>query len=170
MLRRGESIDGGSPADEDVALVRLLHAGEQAHQRGFARAVLAEQHVDFAGMELEGHGIERDDAGEALRDPAQRRHDPTGRGESADRCTGVSVGVIRFSSAACSAAASLGYFGGAATEVISARTLTASKVGSTLQLAVDDLLGAPPRCRLQTCSGMYLECSKRTESSASWSG
>ncbi len=66
MLRRGESIEHGFAVDDDLALVRLLHSREQSQQRGLARAVFAEQHVDLAAAEVERHLVQGDDAWKAL--------------------------------------------------------------------------------------------------------
>ena len=45
--------DTGSPCDLDGALVGLVHAGEDLHQRRLAGAVLADQAVHLAGAQLE---------------------------------------------------------------------------------------------------------------------
>ena len=42
------------PVLGDFALFRLIHAEEHAHQGRFARAVFAQQRVDFALSELQG--------------------------------------------------------------------------------------------------------------------
>ena len=48
--------------DDDAALVFAVGAAEDLHQRGLARAVLAEQHVHFAAVQREIDAVERDDA------------------------------------------------------------------------------------------------------------
>ena len=52
----------------DEALLRLIHPEEDAHQRGFPGAVFAQQSVNFAVPELQGHVIVGHDAGEPLGD------------------------------------------------------------------------------------------------------
>jgi hypothetical protein len=56
---------------ERTAAIGLVNAGEQADQRRLAGAVLAEQHVDLTGMEIEGDIVVGDNAGERLGDAAQ---------------------------------------------------------------------------------------------------
>ena len=60
------------PLSEDLALVRPVEAGEDVRERALAGAVLAEQRVHLADGRLEVDAVVRDDAGEALRDPAHR--------------------------------------------------------------------------------------------------
>ena len=61
----------GSPAISIEPLVGADGAGEDRNQSGFARAVLAEQHMNLARFEGEVHMVERNDAritlGEAAR-------------------------------------------------------------------------------------------------------
>ncbi len=45
---RGEVILTGRAADQDLAFVRLLHAGQHADQGRLAGAVLAQQNMDLA--------------------------------------------------------------------------------------------------------------------------
>ena len=52
----------------DHALFRLIQAEQHAHQGGFACAVLTQQGVDLALLELQGNVVVGDDAGESLRD------------------------------------------------------------------------------------------------------
>ena len=52
----------------DHALFRLIQAEQHAHQRGFARAVFAQQRVDLALAQLQGDIVVGYDAGEALGD------------------------------------------------------------------------------------------------------
>ena len=66
--------------DEDLAVVRPVEAREDVRERALARAVLAEQRVHLAGGGLEVDALVRDDAREALRDPAHR---DGGRGRGA---------------------------------------------------------------------------------------
>src|SRR5207248_5774081 len=58
--------------DEDLALVRPVQAGEDVGEGALAGAVLAEERVHLAGGGLEVDAVVREDAGEALRDPAHR--------------------------------------------------------------------------------------------------
>jgi hypothetical protein len=55
-------------APVDLALVRLVGAGQDLDQRGLARAVLAEQAVHLSGADVEVHTVERPDTGERLDD------------------------------------------------------------------------------------------------------
>ena len=71
----GEWIAHGLALDEDLALVRVVEAVEDAHQRRLARAVLAEQRVDLAGAQVEVDVVVREHARELLRDPAQLEDD-----------------------------------------------------------------------------------------------
>jgi len=56
--------------EKDLAGVGLLYAGEDAHERGFACAVLADQHVDGIAAYAEVDVIERSQAGILLDDVA----------------------------------------------------------------------------------------------------
>ncbi|MNN22036.1 hypothetical protein D3C81_1353790 [compost metagenome] len=55
---------------EHQRAVALVRPGDDRDQRRLARAVLAEQHVDFAGQHLEVDIVERDDTGITLADAA----------------------------------------------------------------------------------------------------
>jgi len=57
--------------EQDLALVGLDQPVEHVHQRGLARAVLAEQSADLAGLDDQVDVVVGDEAAEALRDPAQ---------------------------------------------------------------------------------------------------
>ena len=65
---------GGMAQDDRVAVVhdpatvRLVHAGEDLHQRRLAGSVLADQAHDLARPDGEAHRLQRVDAGEALVD------------------------------------------------------------------------------------------------------
>ena len=50
----------------DLARVRLIDARQDFYQRGLARAVLAEQRMDFAASDVEIDVVERERPGEAL--------------------------------------------------------------------------------------------------------
>ena len=52
-------------AHADLAAVLAIRAAENLHQRGLAGAVLAEQHVHFAGVQRQIDAVERDDARKA---------------------------------------------------------------------------------------------------------
>ena len=51
----------------DLPLLRLVQAEQNAHQRGFARAVFAQQGVDLTAAQLQGDVVIGDDARESLR-------------------------------------------------------------------------------------------------------
>jgi len=55
----------------DFALVRRIDAGEQVDQRRLARAVLAQQDMRVAALDLERDVAQRDDAGEPFADGVQ---------------------------------------------------------------------------------------------------
>ena len=55
MLRRGD-LDRRA-FEQNVAVILLIQAVENVHQRGFARAVFAEQAMNFAALRLEIHMI-----------------------------------------------------------------------------------------------------------------
>ena len=52
----------------DDALLRLIEAEQNAHQRGLARAVLPQQRMDLALFQLQGDIVVGDDPGESLGD------------------------------------------------------------------------------------------------------
>src|SRR5262245_23995214 len=62
----------GRPAHLDLAGVASDRAADDLHQGRFPRAILAEQHVDLAGPELEVDAVQRHDAREGLPDATQR--------------------------------------------------------------------------------------------------
>ena len=70
-VARGVEGDGLA-VDLELALVGAVEAGEDVRERALAGAVLAEQRVHLALERLEVDAVVRDDAGEALRDPAAR--------------------------------------------------------------------------------------------------
>lgn len=55
-------------APGDRAVVRLVGAGQDLDERGLPRAVLAEQAVHFAGLDVEVDAVEGPDTGERLGD------------------------------------------------------------------------------------------------------
>ncbi len=57
--------------DPDLALVGVIQAVEDVHQRRLAGAVLAQQRMHFAEPEIEADVVVGDDPGEALRDSPQ---------------------------------------------------------------------------------------------------
>src|SRR6266542_2824161 len=58
--------------DADLAVVGAvrINATEDVHQRRLARSVFADERVNLARMQIERHAVERQHAGEALRDLA----------------------------------------------------------------------------------------------------
>ena len=52
--------------ESHLAGVRLVDAGDDLHQRGLARPVLADDGEHLAGRERERHAVEGEDAGELL--------------------------------------------------------------------------------------------------------
>jgi hypothetical protein len=63
-------IGGGQGAtlERDAARIERVHAGQDFHQRAFARAVLAHQRVNLVRVGRERNLIERDHAGKAFGD------------------------------------------------------------------------------------------------------
>ena len=74
--RLGRAELGRLAVDPDLALVRLVEAVDDVHQRRLAGAVLAEQRVHLALAQVEVDAVVRDDAGEALRDPTKLENGP----------------------------------------------------------------------------------------------
>ena len=62
---------GDLAVDEDLALVGRVQPVQDVHQGALARAVLAQQAVDLAGLDDEVDVIVRDERAEPLRDAAQ---------------------------------------------------------------------------------------------------
>ena len=62
VLRRAEGH--GLPADDDLALVGLIEAVEDVHERRLPGAVLAEERVHLAAREIEADVVVGDDARE----------------------------------------------------------------------------------------------------------
>ena len=63
-------------ADEQFALVRLVHTGEHLHHGGLARAVLADQRVRLPGVQVGGPVHHRMHRAEGLHRVPQRKHRP----------------------------------------------------------------------------------------------
>ena len=81
--RLGRAELGRLAVDPDLALVRVVEAVDDVHQRRLAGAVLAEQRVHLALAQVEVDAVVRDDAGEALRDPTKLENGPlVHRGDS----------------------------------------------------------------------------------------
>ncbi len=59
--------------DEDVAAVGAVHAAENADQGRFPGAVLSDDGVDLAGLDVEVDAVERDGGAELLADACQAR-------------------------------------------------------------------------------------------------
>ena len=64
----GDLSDRALAAPGDRAVVGLVGAGEDLDEGGLPGAVLAEQTVHFAGLDLQVHAVEGADAGERLGD------------------------------------------------------------------------------------------------------
>ena len=60
----GAAEAAGLALEDDLALVRLVDAGQNLDQRGLARAVFADEAVDGAALNVDGDVIQRLDAGE----------------------------------------------------------------------------------------------------------
>ena len=69
-LVRGDA-DGGAAADLDLALGRLVEAGDHPQRRGLAAAGRAEQREELARLHLEVDVVDRDQVTVALGDPTQ---------------------------------------------------------------------------------------------------
>ena len=67
---RGEMDD--LAADPNLARVRTMNPGHDLDQRRLARAVLAEQRVNFAGAHIERHVAQHGNADEGLRNATER--------------------------------------------------------------------------------------------------
>ena len=59
----------GAPSTATVPASGLVQAGEDVHERGLARAVLAQQRVDLAPPQVEVDLVVGDQPGESLDDP-----------------------------------------------------------------------------------------------------
>ena len=70
----GEAMSTRCAVHDDLALVRGGQPVEDVHQRRLAGAVLAEERVHLAALQVEPDVVGRDDAGVPLRDPAQLQH------------------------------------------------------------------------------------------------
>src|SRR4030095_12600897 len=73
-LRRVLRIDL-PPVEDYLAAVLPRDSGEDLHQRGFARAVFADQRMNLAAPRREVHPGERPRAGEGLRYPSHFKDD-----------------------------------------------------------------------------------------------
>ena len=51
-----------------------MNARKRLDQRGFARAVVAQQAMHFAALQTQGHAVQRDHAAEELADVFQREN------------------------------------------------------------------------------------------------
>lgn len=65
---------GGHAAEQQFAVIRLVHPGEHLDECRLPGAVLAHQGEALAGPHREVHGVEGGDAGESLRDAAGFEH------------------------------------------------------------------------------------------------
>ena len=68
-LVRGE----GMTPEMNLARVRVLRTGKDFHERRFARAVFADEGVDFAGADVKAHVSQRHARAEALDDVVHRK-------------------------------------------------------------------------------------------------
>ena len=75
-VARAANLDGLT-IEADLAGVLAVRAAEDLHQRRLPGAVLAEQHVDVAGVKRQVDVVERDDAGKHLPDAAHLEHGRT---------------------------------------------------------------------------------------------
>ena len=75
--------------EQDLALVGLVQAVEHVHQRRLARAVLAEQAVDLAGLDGEVDVIVGDEGAEPLGDAAEFEL----HGDQSSRAAPLTVGL-----------------------------------------------------------------------------
>ncbi len=66
--------------EEYLAAVRRRHAGQDFHQRAFARAVLADHGQHFAAVKREAHVVQRPHSGKMLAQIAHLQHRSSGRG------------------------------------------------------------------------------------------
>ena len=83
--------------DADCAGVRLVHAGEHVHQRGLARAVLAEDGVNLARPEVERDVVVGENRSEALGDAAhldERRRERRPLLDGCVLCHWTALGLI----------------------------------------------------------------------------
>ena len=69
-VARAPEADRGA-VDQDLAVGRLVDAGEDLDQRRLAGAVVAEEAMDLAGIDLDVDVAERDDRAEMLGDAAE---------------------------------------------------------------------------------------------------
>ncbi len=60
--------------EAELARVAAVEPGDDLHERGLARAVLADEGVDRAGIEAQAAGAQCDDGAERLDDPGQLEH------------------------------------------------------------------------------------------------
>ena len=68
-----EAVDG-MPVDDDGAAVGRGRAGEDAHQRGLARAVFADERMDLSRAHVERRVGKRADAGVGLGEVRRDEH------------------------------------------------------------------------------------------------
>ena len=113
LAEREVLVDGGDPklqcvaraghgdrlaAEADLAGGRRVHAGEHLDQRRLARAVVADERDDLAGMDVEVDVGQRRDGAEVLADAAQAEDQLAGGGGAsfdADMAAGSSSRLLR---------------------------------------------------------------------------
>lgn len=98
LMRFGDRIDVDFFAlDEDLALVGVVYAGQDLHQRRFAGAVLPHKAQDLTFVDIQVHMVQRLDAGEAFADAFHAeqffRHVQTSSRYRTQRVGGASPGV-----------------------------------------------------------------------------
>src|SRR5207253_8071397 len=64
--------------DDDAARIARVGTAENFHQSGLARAIFAQQNVDFSPTHVEIDSIQRLNTGEALRNPEYFEHHAPG--------------------------------------------------------------------------------------------
>ena len=190
VVERGaRARDSGlAAANLNRARIRALHARENRDQRRLARAVLAEQRVNFPRVDGERNFVVGNDSGEALRDVPQQ-HDRLGRARGARERTGRHGQATCSRSAraaprrpretrqgrpACGASPPPGAaralyvrYSDASTDDIIARTSVASQIAGT-SISPATILARVSISPLHISSEMCAVRSSCTESSASW--
>ena len=95
-LARVERIAGNvsRAVEKHLALVRRNRAGQNFHQRGFARAVFADERHDFAGRDGQLHAAQRLRRAEAPAHAAHFESGGIGHGELLERLTPVNFVIL----------------------------------------------------------------------------
>ena len=77
------------PADEEITLVGRVHAAQNLNQRGLASAILSDQGVDLAAVQIKVHAVERRHARKTLCDSLQSQSQRPGFSRRSHKCTSV---------------------------------------------------------------------------------